>query len=262
MLRDSAVRVSEVDGGAARSDCDSRAVPPRRRSGVRSGHHRPPPVLRASLVPRIVWMLVGFALISAGIVVMLRSEVGLASWDVLHQGVAERTGLRFGTANVVVGVLAAAVVVGLGGRREIGLATLANMLLIGVFIDLILLADPLADLDQRAFAVRLLAGFAGTAIAGVGFALYIAAGFGTGPRDALMMLIARRAHTRIWVARTALELTVLAIGLGLGGTAGAGHRRVRARHRPRDRGRARRAGAHRAGAPGRRDAGARGDGLS
>ena len=187
-----------------------------------TGRHRPPPVLRASLVPRIAWMLVGFALISAGIVVMLRSEVGLASWDVLHQGVAERTGLRFGTANVVVGVLAAAVVVGLGGRREIGLATLANMLLIGVFIDLILLADPLADLDQRAFAVRLLAGVAGTAIAGVGFALYIAAGFGTGPRDALMMLIARRAHTRIWVARTALELTVLAIGLGLGGTAGLG----------------------------------------
>ena len=57
--------------------------------------------------------------------------------------------------------------------------------------------------------MRLLAGVAGTAIAGVGFALYIAAGFGTGPRDALMMLIARRAHTRIWVARTALELTVL-----------------------------------------------------
>ena len=56
----------------------------------------------------------------------------------------------------------------LGGRREIGLATLANMVLIGVFIDLMLLADPLAELDQRALAVRLLAGVAGTVIAGVG----------------------------------------------------------------------------------------------
>jgi len=43
-------------------------------------------VLRASLVPRIVWMLVGFALISAGIVVMLQFAlflmVGIAIWAV------------------------------------------------------------------------------------------------------------------------------------------------------------------------------------
>jgi uncharacterized membrane protein YczE len=37
-----------------------------------------------------------------------------------------------------------------------------------------------------------------------------------------MLLIARRARARISIARTALELTVLATGLALGGTAGPG----------------------------------------
>ncbi len=185
------------------------------------GHHTPP-LLRGSGPVRALAMLVGFALIAAGIVAMLRAEAGLGPWDVLHQGLADRTPLGFGTANVAVGITVVALIALLGSRREIGWATLANMALIGVFIDLLLVPDPLASLGEQGYAVRLMAAAAGTLVAGAGFALYIAAGFGAGPRDALMLILARRARTRIALARTALELTVLALGLLLGGTAGLG----------------------------------------
>jgi uncharacterized membrane protein YczE len=167
-------------------------------------------------------MIVGFAIVALGIVMMLRAEVGLAPWDVLHQGVADRLGVRFGTANVLVGLVVVGVVAVLGSRREIGWATLANMTLIGLFINAILELDPVGDLGGQPYALRLLVAVAGTAVAGVGFALYIAAGFGAGPRDGLMLLLARRTGLRIALARNGLELTVLALGVALGGTAGLG----------------------------------------
>jgi uncharacterized protein len=173
-------------------------------------------------VARTAWMVVGFWLISLGIVMTLRAEVGLAPWDVLHQGVSERLDVSFGVANVMVGLAAVVAVAALGARHLIGWATIANMTLIGVFIDVILELDPVGDLDGESYALRLVLMAAGVAVAGAGFALYIAAGFGTGPRDGLMLIVARRTGARIAVARNGLELTVLGLGLLLGGTAGPG----------------------------------------
>jgi uncharacterized membrane protein YczE len=56
------------------------------------------------LLHRLANLYVGLVLFGLSIAMMVRSQLGLASWDVLHQGLAERTGLRFG----LVGALAAA----------------------------------------------------------------------------------------------------------------------------------------------------------
>jgi uncharacterized membrane protein YczE len=56
---------------------------------------------------------------------------------------------------------------------------------------------------------------------GVATGLYIGAGLGPGPRDGLMTGLARRGYS-IRVARTSIELSVLAVGWALGGTVGVG----------------------------------------
>jgi uncharacterized membrane protein YczE len=62
---------------------------------------------------------------------------------------------------------------------------------------------------------------AGVALNGLAIGLYIGARLGPGPRDGLMMGLARMGIP-LRVARTGIELTVLAIGAVLGGRIGVG----------------------------------------
>ena len=93
------------------------------------------PVLRGGPFARGVWLVSGLLLCAIGILCFLEAKLGLAPWDVLHQGLAKHTPLSFGLANEVVGV----VVMGIGWRlgARIGIGTVANAVLIGGFIALI-----------------------------------------------------------------------------------------------------------------------------
>jgi uncharacterized membrane protein YczE len=62
---------------------------------------------------------------------------------------------------------------------------------------------------------------AGVLLNAVATGLYIGADFGPGPRDGLMTGLAQRGYS-IRVARTAIELAVLALGSALGGSVGIG----------------------------------------
>jgi uncharacterized membrane protein YczE len=62
----------------------------------------------------------------------------------------------------------------------------------------------------------------GVGVIGFGSGLYLSADLGPGPRDGLMTGVHHRFGWSIRRARTAIELTVLAIGWALGGTIGLG----------------------------------------
>lgn len=164
---------------------------------------------------RLPQVLGGLVLFGIGIAVMLRADLGLAPWDVLHQGIAERTGLPVGTVIIVVGAIVLLGFIPL--RQPIGLGTVANTIVIGVSVDATLaVLDPLSPT-----VLRLVAMLAGPVAMGVGAAVYIGAGLGPGPRDGLMTGFARRGPA-IWKVRTGIELVVLAAGIALGGTVGVG----------------------------------------
>ena len=179
-----------------------------------------PPELRGGFLPRLAGLVAGLFLCAVGIVCFLESELGLPPWDVLHQGLAEQTGLSFGAANLVVSVVVLAVAWLL--RARIGLGTLLNALLIGTFViglTTLEAVDALSEggLGQRIALVALaLVGF------GVGSAFYIGAAMGAGPRDSLMLVLSWRAGVRIGVARAVVEIGALVAGFALGGTAGVG----------------------------------------
>lgn len=178
------------------------------------------PTIRGGTTTRWVSLVGGLGLFAAGIVAMLESDLGLPPWDVLNQGVAERTGLSFGTANILVALLVLALAWRLGAR--IGPGTVANAILIGVFVDLLLRLEAVEDLSTRPLAVRvgLLAG--GILAIGLGSGLYIGAALGAGPRDSLMLVTSARTGVRIGAVRAALEVGVTVAGFALGGTVGIG----------------------------------------
>src|SRR5436305_13013916 len=94
---------------------------------------------------RLVVVTFGLFLCSVGIVCTYRSALGLGPWDVLHKGVSLHTPLTFGQASILTG--AVVILVGLMIKIRPGIATILNMLLIGVFIDLQLRSNWLPDLS-------------------------------------------------------------------------------------------------------------------
>jgi uncharacterized membrane protein YczE len=159
-------------------------------------------------------------LCAIGILCFLEAKLGLAPWDVLHQGLAKHTPLSFGLANEVVGV----VVMGIGWRlgARIGIGTIANAVLIGGFIALIQESGLLKPFDGQPLVARIGMLAVGLVCFGVGTALYIGANLGAGPRDSLMLVVSRRTGVRIGLARGGLELVVLVVGALLGGKVGVG----------------------------------------
>lgn len=176
--------------------------------------------MEGSLPLRTLRLVVGLWLFALGSVLTLRASLGVPPWDVLHDGIRRNTPLSFGIAVIVVGVLLV-LVTGLFGVRP-GPGTIANMLLIGTFVDLMLLTGAGTGLDEAHMAVRVATTAAGVAVVGLGSALYIGANMGAGPRDSLMVLAATKLGVRVGVARAAIEGTALLTGWLLGGAVGIG----------------------------------------
>ena len=173
------------------------------------------PVRGEKILRRIAQLVVGLVAFGTGIGLMLRSELGLAPWDVLHQGLARRTGLTVGTWSILVSV--AVLFLWLPLRERFGLAALVNAVTVGVTIDVT--AALVTPARSWGTATAMLAG--GILLTGVGSGLYIGANLGSGPRDGLMTAIARRGPS-LRTTRTVLEISVLAAGWLLGGTVGVG----------------------------------------
>ncbi|WP_242454106.1 YczE/YyaS/YitT family protein [Bailinhaonella thermotolerans] len=176
--------------------------PPRRAPGRR-------------LVRRLAGLYAGLALFGVSMALMIAAGLGLPSWDVLHQGLAARTGLPFGW--IVIGVGAVVLALWIPLRQRPGLGTVSNVIVVGLAVDAASAVLPTPD-HPAARAGFLLAGIL---LNGVATGLYIGARFGAGPRDGLMTGLAARGIS-IRAARTILELAVLAAGWALGGTAGLG----------------------------------------
>lgn len=164
---------------------------------------------------RVIRCVGGLAVFGVGIALLLAADLGAAPWDVFHTGFSELTGLPVGIVIIATGALLLVLWVPL--RERPGLGTLLNAIEIGLVVDLVLPRVP--EPAHLAASVAMMLG--GVVLIAVGSALYIGAGLGPGPRDGLMTGLARRGLS-IRTARTAIELTVLALGIALGGAIGIG----------------------------------------
>lgn len=167
------------------------------------------------LLRRLVQLHAGLALFGISLAMMVRADLGLPSWDVLHQGIAERSGLPFGW--VVNGVAVLVLLLWWPLRQRPGFGTVANVVVVGLVADAALALLPRPD----HLAVRLALLSAGIVVNGVATGLYVGAGLGPGPRDGLMTGLAARGHS-LRLVRTSIEVAVLVGGWLLGGAVGVG----------------------------------------
>jgi uncharacterized membrane protein YczE len=164
---------------------------------------------------RLPQLLVGIPVLGIGIALTLQARLGVSPYDVLHQGIAAKTGLSVGTVVILVGLVILVLWIPL--RQRPGLGTVVNTLTVGLVIDLALHVIPAPDL----LAARVPVLLAGIVVTGLGMGLYIGAGLGPGPRDGLMTGVAAKGFP-LWGVRTVLELAALLAGWVLGGNVGVG----------------------------------------
>ena len=172
---------------------------------------------RNRLLPRrITQLLVGLFLYGIGIAFIVRGEIGASPWDVLTQGIANHVPLTFGTITVLTSVVVLLFWIPL--RQKPGIGTLLNALLVGPAADVGLAVIPAG----QELWVRIVFFIVGLVVLSAATGLYIGAHFGPGPRDGLMTGLHRVTSWRIWIVRTAIEVTVVLIGWMLGGNVGIG----------------------------------------
>lgn len=167
---------------------------------------------------RLAVLLSGIVVTAVGIVMTLQANVGLEPWSVLQQGLTLTFGITFGLASILVGITVILIAVLCGER--IGAGTFINIILCGVFIDTLLALDWIPKMTGLVSGVVML--LAGLEVLALGTWMYMRSALGTGPRDALMVALARKTGRSVGLCRASVDLAVVLAGWYLGGQVGVG----------------------------------------
>jgi uncharacterized membrane protein YczE len=164
---------------------------------------------------RTVQLLGGLTLVGTGVATVITAGLGVASWDVLHVGLSGQLGWSIGAVAALLSVAAAGLAALLGERARLG--ALVPVAVVGPTIDLV---HPLLDTpDALVGQVAMLA--AGMVTLAVGVGAYVASDHGAGPGDLVFLSIARRG-VPLWLARSAVDGTLVLVGWLAGGPVGLG----------------------------------------
>ena len=165
---------------------------------------------------RVTILFFGLAIFGLGDSLFIQAGLGNAPWTVLAQGLTLRTNISIGEATALISL--AVLLIWIPLREKPGFGTLSNIVLIATFIEVGTHLFP----AQESLAMGLIYNFIGISLVGIGSALYITCGLGSGPRDGAMTGIHHKTGIRVGRVRLAIEVVVLSAGAALGGTVGVG----------------------------------------
>lgn len=167
-------------------------------------------------VRRFAILFLGLFLFGIGDSLLIVSNIGNSPWTVLSQGVSRQLDISIGSATLLVSIFVLALWIPL--REKPGFGTIANILIIAAAIDIGVRFIP----DQEIFIFEILYVLLGITLVGLGSALYITCGLGSGPRDGWMTALHRRTGLPVGRVRLSIEVLVLLTGWALGGVVGLG----------------------------------------
>lgn len=160
---------------------------------------------------------VGFLLFGLAIDVIVQASLSLDSWDVLQMALTFHMPITLGQASIDVAFVI--VLVDIILREPLGWGTIANMIFIGLCVDAL---KPYVFPVPHLFLIQVAYLLLGTLIMGFATAIYVGVNARAGSRDSLMLAVSRLSKTSLRVARTCIEVTVVAVGWLLGGPAWLG----------------------------------------
>ncbi len=171
------------------------------------------------IASRYLRLLIGLILFAFGSACAVNANIGINPWGVFNQGMTHILPITYGQASILVGIVILFIDLALG--QPIGMGTLLDILVIGSVVDLIFAAGwiPVCQTLWGGLAMMLVS----LLLIAVGSYYYLGSGFGSGPRDALMVaLVQRLPRVPVGLIRSCLEGGALLVGWILGGQVGIG----------------------------------------
>ena len=160
---------------------------------------------------------IGFAFFALAIAFLIRSNLGTSPWVVLEMAFINYIPLTPGQSGILTGAMV--LLLALALREPVGWGTLGNIICIGLWEDVAL--DYLPIMNDYLPGQVLYLVLAVLVMAGA-TAIYIGVNAGAGPRDSLMIAVARATGLSVRVARAGIEIAVVTSGWLLGGPVGIG----------------------------------------
>ena len=161
----------------------------------------------------------GLLVFSLGVHLTIYANIGLSPWDCMSMGLSYHTPLNFGLSVTVISVTV--LVIDLLLHERIGWGTVLDALLTGSFIQLFNDLNPLPENHSLWLGIGcMLVGFM---IMAIGMWIYMSAGQGCGPRDALLVGLGKRLpRLPIGLVEILLWSAVTAVGWLMDGPVGIG----------------------------------------
>ena len=168
---------------------------------------------------RFIRLFVAMPVFALGAALSIQSGIGVNAWDTFALGIAKVLPLSYGTVVLYTGI--AVLLIDLCMKQSIGIGTLADIFIIGKTTDLILSLNILPTIQSLPIAIICL--ITSLFIQSFGVYLYSSAALSVGPRDAMLIAIAKKFnHLSIGMIKGIIEGAVFIIGFALGAPVGIG----------------------------------------
>ncbi|MBA4492819.1 YitT family protein [Paenactinomyces guangxiensis] len=167
---------------------------------------------------RIIAYILGLIILSFGISLVIRANIGTGAWDALNVGLSQKVGLTVGSWVIIVGFILIAVNAFLLKERP-DFPAMITILLIGFLIDGWLF---LLQWETNQWVWQFLLFSLGTLVIAVGLAVYFQAQFAMTSVDKLMYAISKRTGFSLRVSKTIGEVLALILAWLLEGPIGIG----------------------------------------
>ena len=154
-----------------------------------------------------------------GIYLTIQANLGAAPWDVLNLGISKTLGILYGTASVAVSLTILGIDVLM--REPVGIAMFIDAFVVGKSVDFFNWLGPVPKCSSLLTGIPCL--LAGLVVLAYTQYTYMLAALGCGPRDTLLVGLAKRVkRIPIGAVSVALLSSATLIGWLLGGPVGVG----------------------------------------
>lgn len=161
----------------------------------------------------------GLFLFAFGMYLTIQANIGAGPWEALNLGLSKTLGIQYGTASISVSLTV--LMIDFLLREKIGIGMILDTFIVGKSVDLFNWLNFVPPLTHWYFSVPVM--LLGLVFAGFAQFIYMRAGLGCGPRDSLLVGLARRMEKIPIGAISIMMLAAVTLTAWLlGGPVGAG----------------------------------------
>lgn len=171
-----------------------------------------------NIIKKSTIVILGLMVMALGIVLYLKSNLGVDPLTAFMDGLAKTFSISIGRASQGL-MFFLIIIIFFVERKRLGIGTILNALLVGVFIDLFMNIGFLNPVNQFLAFILLISG---VILLAVGIAIYISVGFGEGAVDAIMVMIDSRLNMEMKWIKILLDGLLFVLAFLLRGQIGIG----------------------------------------